>query len=225
MPPTPPKHPTHEPTSMTPPADTPDDREEEDDRGEKKKAMPPAPATATAPAGVVRGPRREFDILLRATLALFVIGLAVWVMLAASGYRNKYVSANECWRRGGGSLIELTLVREDKMNLACASGATIGDLRCGYGADRRMQPAPGPDESRVLRPYNTTGGQLLLGAGLWSSPNMSKELPAGRFTAWCDFEVVGVVKSVALRWAPSGDFSPTVKALPAGSLHDCVIPE
>jgi hypothetical protein len=185
----------------------------------------PSSPIAIAPSETAPGPRQAPDILLRVILALFVIGLAIWVMFTASGYRNTYVSANECWRRGGRNLIELTVVREDKINLACASNAAVGDLRCGYAADRRVQPAPGPDEAHMLRPYNTTGGQLLLGAGLWSGAAMSKDLPAGRFTAWCDFEALGAVRSVALRWAPSGDFAPATKALPAGSLHDCFIPE
>ena len=81
-----------------------------------------------------------------------------------------------------------------------------------------------PPDAELLRPYSTSGGDWLLGAGLWTSPKLARPLPAERFTVVCDFEVIDLVRTVALRWSGDGPFDPSAKSLPVGRLRACAIP-
>ncbi len=167
--------------------------------------------------------RADGDVLVRVTLALVAIGVGVWLVLAFRGHRGEGVGMQTAWHRGAGNLVEITLVREDEARLACASGVTPAGLACVFDGDRRRR-APTPADAERLRPYATVGGDLLLGAGLWSSSSLPRALPAERFTVVCDFEIIELVRSVALRWAADGSFDPATKSLPAGRLRGCVIP-
>jgi hypothetical protein len=200
------------------------------------------PRRAVAPLVDAAGsPPRELDQLLRLTLTLFAIGFAVWILLAGTAYRREYSGNGAAWHRGAHNFIEITLVREDQANLSCAAGATLQGLHCRYGADRRPRrstlstsPAAGAAgadgaddadaDAQVLRPYNTVNGELFLGAGLWDSLLPRGPLPAGRFTVTCDFEIIGALRSVALRWTAAGTFEQPGKTLAVGTLHDCAIP-
>jgi hypothetical protein len=165
---------------------------------------------------------REFDRLLRVTLALFAIGLGVWVLLAGRAYRRDYSGMGATWHRGDKNLVEITVVAADESNLACASDKVVGDLRCDFGADHQARGAVADGERLV--PYCTVGGDVLLGAGLWSSAKQAGPLPTTRFTVLCDFEISGGLHSVALRWKPDGAFEPSQKSLPVGTLRNCTIP-
>ena len=46
-----------------------------------------------------------------------------------------------------------------------------------------------------------------------------------RFTVVCNYHVVGVLKSAALRWALNGSFNPLEQSVAVGNLSDCVIPQ
>jgi hypothetical protein len=166
---------------------------------------------------------REFDRLIRVTLALFVIGLVVWVLLAGSAYRREYSGMGAAWHRGDKNLIEITLVASDQTNLACASDQIMDGLRCGFAADTKTR-AEGVTEGKVLSPYCTLGGDIFLGAGLWESITKAGPLPTTRFTVLCDLEIVGGLRAVSLRWKPDGPFEPSQKSLPVGALRDCTIP-
>jgi hypothetical protein len=196
------------------------------------------PCTPVAPVVTAAGSSPgELDKILRLTLALFAIGFAVWLLLAASAYRRQYSGTGAAWHRGAHNFIEITLVREDRANLACAAGPTMQGLHCGFGADQRpwgSTPPTSPsaqkddgghdDDRQILRPYNTVNGELFLGAGLWDALAPRGSLPAGRFTVTCDLEIVGAVRSVALRWTVGGSFDRSAKTLAVGALHDCAIP-
>jgi len=168
--------------------------------------------------------RGELDLLVRVTLALFVIGLTVWLLLARAAYRREYSGTGVAWHRGSRNFIEITLVRDDQVNLACATDASMQGLLCGFRADRRALPSAAVDDAHLLRPYNTVNGELFLGAGLWTSLAQLGALPAGRFTVTCDFEIAGAIHSVALRWARDGNFDGAPRDLAAGVLRDCAIP-
>jgi hypothetical protein len=174
-----------------------------------------------APKPVASG--RELTVLCCTLLSLFVIVFGVWLIFAWSGYGQRYSQMTDGWHTGGTYSIELTLVREDVNNLGCASDLVIDGLRCGHGANRQPVEPP-PEDSVLLRPYNTVDSVLFLGAGLWSAPGMRGPLPATRFTAVCEFHMLGVIKSVETRWSPDGPFRPTSRSLPVGTLSGCVIP-
>lgn len=164
-------------------------------------------------------------VLTLSALSLFSIGFGVWLIFAWTRYGEEYAQANEVWHVGGTRMVELTLVREDVDNLACASDLSRDGLYCAYRANLTgFAPGP-PDERQILRPYATIKNELLLGAGLWSSPDLRGNLPAWRFTVVCNYHIVGVLKSVSLRWTPTGDFSPATQSIAAGRLSDCVLPE
>jgi hypothetical protein len=66
---------------------------------------------------------------------------------------------------------------------------------------------------------------MLLAAGLWDSPGLRGSLPTERFTVMCNYDIVGVLKTVSLRWNPNDKFDPAKQSLPVGVLTDCVIPQ
>jgi hypothetical protein len=201
---------------------------EEIDRDQNVRVRSPAGAPSAG----------ELEPLIRVTLALLVIGLGIWLLLAGAAYRRQYSGTGVAWHRGASNFIEITLVREDDVNLACATDATMEGLHCGFRADRQPRQAIAAsfaeapttagagdnDDAHLLRPYNTVNGELFLGAGLWDSLARHARLPAGRFTVNCDFEVVGALRSVALRWTRNGGFEANDRNLAVGVLRNCAIP-
>jgi hypothetical protein len=187
---------------------------DEDDRDQNVRVRSSARAASF-------GSSVELEPLIRVTLALFVIGLAVWLLLARSAYRREYSGTGVAWHRGAQNFIEITLVREDDVNLACSADATIHGLHCGFRAGGASQ---GDDDAHVLRPYKTVNGELFLGAGLWGALASHGRLPADRFTVTCDFEIIGALHSVALRWTRNGAFEASDRSLATGVLHECAIP-
>jgi hypothetical protein len=195
------------------------DKAESNDKGEGAPAGPRPAVTAAATA--------EADVMLRVTLALFAIGFGVWVVLAGGAYRRQYSGAGVAWHRGAHNFIEITVVPEDQTNLACAADTVMKGLHCSFAADRRrheLWSPGGDDDARVLSPYVTVNGELFLGAGLWASLARQGPLPTQRFTVFCDYDIVGALRSVALRWTPTGSFDPSSKSLAVGALRDCAIP-
>lgn len=161
------------------------------------------------------------NTLLASLVSLGAIALAVLIAFAWNAYGDKH-STGEKFELGASHFVELTLIAEDK-HLACASEAELAGLRCGFSADER--PRPGADEKTTLRPYRTAGSNtLLLGAGLWTNPLLSGQLPNGRFSVVCNFRVVGAVKSAKLRWGKAGRFDPVREAVPTGVLEGCAWP-
>jgi hypothetical protein len=172
-----------------------------------------------APVGSER-----YNPLLASFLALFVIAFGVWLILGGKRYRAEYAQATQGWRVGTTRVVEVTLVRDDKTNLACASDHGIAGLRCGYDGDRKKVDALSADKPEMLQPYTTVGGELLLGAGLWTAPDMRQALPEKRFSVVCNYSIKGVMRSASIRFDPRGRFSPTGKTVTAGALTDCVLP-
>lgn len=169
-------------------------------------------------------PTHELGVHQRALLTLVGIGFLVWWLFAWTGYGKRYPQTNLGFSKGSSHLLELTLVREDIDNLACASDLIEAGLRCGYRANGEALPLEPDADRRTLRPYNTIKNELLLAAGLWSSAALRGPLPRQRFTVVCNYQVTGVVKSAALRWSPSGAFEPLKQSVALGSLSNCQLP-
>ncbi len=187
-------------------------------------AAPAAPATEAAPAPAQLPPPPP-NLLLYTILGLLCIGVSLWLVFSWTGYKNRYSQQVEGWHLGATKMIEVTLIREDKQNLACSSDKSFDGVHCAFHANQ--QPwGPGPDkDGNALQPYNTVKNELFLAAGLWVSPNLQGELPTTRFTVVCNYHVKGVLKSVSLRWSPTGSFGPVDQSVPVGTLTDCVIPQ
>jgi hypothetical protein len=163
------------------------------------------------------------SILFRSAFVFGCVGFLVWLVISWSGYGRKYAEGGHGWRIGGTQLIEISLTSADEAGLACASDAAIEGLRCGYTAN--AAPVPDMGDARTLRPYNTTKNELFLGAGLWTSLPRAKIPKASRFSAFCNYEIVGAMKSVSIRFGAGAAFGPTKQSTLVGSLSDCVIPE
>jgi len=166
----------------------------------------------------------EIDGPLRALLALFVIGFGVWVVNHWTKYDKYSGQTEQGWHKGSKQMVEITLVREDKTKLDCASDIIIEGLGCAYTADSQPRNPPLPKD-KTLHPYCNIKNDVLLAAGLWDSPGLQGELPTERFTVVCNYSVVGVVKSVSVRWNIGDKFDPAKQSLPVGILTDCVIPQ
>jgi hypothetical protein len=187
--------------------------------------QPDAPLAGEVTPRVAQPSCGNCHVLTLSVLSLCLIGLGVTLFYAWSGYREKYAQATEGWRVGGTRMVELTLIKQDKQNLACASDLVREGLHCAYRANLSPFGSGTPDDPHVMVNYNTIKNELFLGAGLWSNPVMQQALPNDRFTVVCNYHVVGVIKSVSLRWSPTGAFGPVGQSVTLGTLTECVIPQ
>lgn len=206
------------PTAAAPPAEDAAPRTEPAPK--PAKPTPPPPPDENYPREPL--PRR---VLLYTVFALLCFGVALWLVFAWTGYKEKYSQANEGWRLGSTKMLEITLIREDKKNLACASDRSFGEIRCAHARDGKFLGTNPAESPNILQPFNTVKNELFLAAGLWQSPVLKEPLPTERFTVVCNYHVVGVLKAVALRWSPTGTFGPVDQSVAAGRLSDCVIPQ
>jgi len=62
----------------------------------------------------------EFNVLCYTFLCLFMVSFIVWAIYSWTGYGQRYAPHADGWYKGGTRSIEVTLVREDMQNLACA---------------------------------------------------------------------------------------------------------
>lgn len=178
----------------------------------------------SAPRLAQPGSRRvtQLTVFLGIACALLVTVVLLFLGFSWPRYRATYATADAGFVVGATRLVEITLVRDDMRNLACASDVSIGELRCGFDGAKRAVPAL--RERRTLRPYNNVKNELLLAAGLWSVLAEPEALPKARFTVVCDYHVTGVLKSAALRWAHAGRFDRLERSVPVGFVTQCQIP-
>ena len=181
-------------------------------------ASGPAPGPGPAPDSSEARPSQRCNLLILSLASFCLICFGVWLVHAGKRYRDDHAPAAQGWRVGSAKPVEITLVREDRQTLACASSQVVAGLRCG-GARDGHEDQPGPD---ILQPYNTVGNEIFLGAGLWSS--LRDPLPTDRFTVVCSYNVKGFIKSAAIRFGAAGSFNPLGKTTPVGTLTDCTIP-
>ncbi|HXJ20510.1 MAG TPA: hypothetical protein VMT03_09775 [Polyangia bacterium] len=174
----------------------------------------PADARPTSP---------RLNALVLSLLSFCLILFGVWLVSAGKRYRQEYSQVTAGWQVGATRVVELTLVRADKLSLACASDVSVAGLHCGFRRDFGAVAAS-PDDPLVLQPYNTTGGELLLGAGLWTSPDLKGTLPTARFTVVCNYHIEGLTSSTAVRFGFGAPFSRIGTTATMGRLTDCVLP-
>ena len=168
---------------------------------------------------------REYDLLMKTVFAFVVIVAVLGVFFAWTGYSNRYAQVTEGWHLGQTKLIEVTVVKEDKGRLACASDVLLDDIHCGFRANGLPFEASTQDDPHVLSPYNTIKNELFLASGLWTSAALRGQIPNERFTVACNYKITGVLKSVGLRWAATASFEPVKQSVTVGTLTDCVIPK
>ena len=183
--------------------------------------------SGSPPPGGIDGPLRpsRCNPLLLSFLSFWLIVFGVWVVSAGKRYREEYAQGQgtEGWSVGSTQSVELTLVKDDRRNLSCASDQVISGLHCAYRRDAGPAGPAAPDDPQILQPYNTVGNELLLAAGLWTSAEMKKPLPSARFTAACNYHIEGVAKSAAIRFDAAAPFIPAGKRVTVGTLSDCAL--
>jgi hypothetical protein len=159
----------------------------------------------------------------RTLLVLLLIGFFTWLGFAVSGYAARHSQLTEEWAVGSTRLVEVTVVAQDRVRLACASDLSFGALHCGYRASQaRWEPVDAPN---TLQPLNSVKNELFLGAGLWADEALPIPESGQRFSMTCNYHVQGVMKSAALRWAEDGAFTPLTQTVTVGRFSDCVIPK
>jgi len=206
------------------PAPTPTPQTATADHAATQPGDAPPAAPPVSPAAPVQVPPPP-HLLLYTVFGFLCIGVSLWMIFAWTGYKDRYSQQTEGWHLGATKMIEVTLIREDKKSLACASDRSFDGIHCGFHANT-LPWGPGPEQdSTTLQPFNTIKNELFLASGLWSTPVLQGELPTTRFTVVCNYHVKGVLRSVSLRWSPTGTFSPVDQSVAVGTLTDCVIPQ
>lgn len=117
--------------------------------------------------------------------------------------------------------VALTVVPSDSADLDCAD-ASIGGQRCGFSAGRRD-----PSVQRPLRPFVTTGGELMILSGVFESPSIVEWVTASRrarsnerVTLECEVRALGTVSKVGVRFRDGAPF--TVQSdVRSGSAESC----
>lgn len=189
----------------------------------KSPSDAPPPAEPSVQRDVTARPERINALVL--SLASFcLIAFGVWLVSAGKAYREEYAQVTGGWRVGTSRSVELTLVAEDRHKLACASDQVVAGLRCGHGSNGQKGNPSSSDSPQVLQPYNTVGNELLLGAGLWTSPDLKGTLPRRRFVAVCNYNIKGILRSASIRFDVTAPFGPIGKTVTVGTLTDCVLP-
>jgi hypothetical protein len=168
---------------------------------------------------------RPVSLILTTMVIFYTIISIVWIVSAWVGKRPLYSSGPTLRRIGETYAVEITLIRADRMHLACASEQIFSGLHCGYRRPRVAWGGSVSNDVSVLRPYSTVEGEQLLGAGLWSQIPSHADLPSYRFSVLCSFRAVGAVRNASARWDVKGAFMPINKVWFVGSLSNCLIPK
>jgi hypothetical protein len=233
-----------------PQADDEEDDEDEDDEEEDKPAAKPSKAAAKAddeeapapkrakgpgargPGARPRGPgaaRKQAQAdsggsLGKSVLLFFVIVIGLGALFYALGRETPNEVAKPKWKVGDVTDVEITLVKSDRVDLACATTDEIAGKHCAFEEKNKpWSKGPSTDDKTTLKPYTTVPPERFqfLAAGLWSEPAMAMDkLPATRFSVKCKLKIEGSTKSVATKWEPVKDWNDN-KDWSAGTLSDC----
>jgi hypothetical protein len=158
------------------------------------------------------------------SMVLFVIvvgGLAAGFAILGKEPAGGGSSAPK-WQTGKDVDVEITLVANDKSELACGSATELEGKKCGFEDQNKPWKTGAPTEDKKLfKPYTTTDNVQFLAAGLWSDPALSGTLPAARFAVKCKYKVEGKLAKPAVRWNSEGPWYPQTNEWYAGAVHDC----
>jgi len=162
---------------------------------------------------------------MKTVVIFYTIFLAVWIVFAWGQRRPLYSSGPVLRRIGSSYTLEITLIREDRQHLACASERSFSGLHCAYKKPGVAWKRGETNDTLQLRPYSTVEGEQFLGAGLWSQLEAQGPLPSYRFSVLCTFHAQAAVRDVSVRWNTSNPFGNLNRVAFVGSLTDCVLPQ
>jgi hypothetical protein len=178
--------------------------EKKPEPAKKAAAATPAKSAVKRPAAKRPAPPTAKGGSLGKSMILFVIivgGLAAgFAILGADNAGGP--AAKPKWTAGQTVDVEITLVRGDNADLACASADEFTGKHCAFEAENKpWSKGPSTDDKVTLRPYTTTDRIQFVAAGLWSDPALTPDkLPATRFNAKCKMKVEGTTKKLGIRW-------------------------
>ncbi|AKT41793.1 hypothetical protein [Chondromyces crocatus] len=126
------------------------------------------------------------------------------------------------WKPGSKTQVEITLVASDKRDLSCWSPQEQNERHCGFEAPAKPWSKGDPnDDKLLLRPYTTVDGVQFLAAGVWSDPALAGNLPLGRFSVKCTFNVEGSFKRPSVRWSSEGSWLDQTNDWMTGHVSGC----
>jgi hypothetical protein len=194
---------------------------EEEEKPARKPAKKRAGAKGARPRQAPAAPQGGSS--LGKSMILFVViigGLAAG--FAILGREEQSGPPKPKWSVGQTVDVEITLVKNDRQDLACASSDEVGGKHCAFeGQNKPWSKGDSADDKKLLKPYTTTDRVQFTAAGVWSEPALAPEkLPGSRFSVKCKYKVEGMVKNVAVRWESTGQWFPGNEWY-AGSVSDC----
>jgi hypothetical protein len=207
-----------------------DEGEEEAPAAKKPAAKEPPAKAAKAAAGkapaakAVEAPRPPPSAGLGKSVSLFVVvvgGLSLLMLLLGSERGGGPAQAPK-WNEGQTVDVDITLVKTDRSDLACASGTEVKGLHCGYETTQKRWSKGDPnDDKKTLRPYSTVTSVNMLAAGVWSEPVLAPDkLPDSRFSIKCKFTIAGKMPRADVRWH-EGEGWNNVTEWYTGTVSDC----
>lgn len=165
------------------------------------------------------------SVFVKTVVIFYTIVAIVWICFAWGGKRPLYSSGPALRRIGETYPIEITLIREDREHLACASTQSFSGLHCAFRSPSVAWTDHAADDSLLLRPYSTVEGEQLLAAGLWSALAPQEPLPTRRFSVLCTFRPIAAARDASVRWNIKTAFAPINKIWFVGPLTNCVLPK
>jgi hypothetical protein len=212
-------------------ADGDDDSDDDEEEEAKPAPKPVAKAAAAKPvvakrvaAPLAKGrpvAARKGGSLGKSMILFVVIVAGLAAAFALLGQESSTGPAAPKWKTGDTPELEITLIADDKKNLACAAPDAIEGKHCAFEAQAKpWSKGDSTDDKTLLKPYTTVDHVQVLAAGLWSDPALTGTLPATRFSVKCKFKVEGKMKTTSMRWNIDGGWN-DVKDLHAGSLSGC----
>ena len=206
-----------------------------EDHEDEAPAKPSASARAASakrpgPAGKARQARRaaagrQQGGSLGKSMLLFAViigGLAGGFMLL--GRDEQQGTPKPKWTAGQTVDVEITLVKNDRTELACAAADEIGGKHCAFETTSKpWSKGDLNDDKKLLKPYTTTDRMQFTAAGVWSDPALAADkIPSSRFNLKCKYKVDGLLKSMSVRWEATGQWFPNNEWY-AGSVSDCKV--
>ncbi len=126
------------------------------------------------------------------------------------------------WKVGQEANVEITVVPNDRVELACASTTDIAGRKCEFETQVKANPKQ-EDDTKLLKPYTTTDQVQFLAAGLWAEPALKANMPTTRFSVKCKLKVEGKVAKPGIRWNSEGPWYPQTNDWYAGVVSGCSV--
>jgi hypothetical protein len=204
-----------------------DEDEEEEEAPAPKRAKGPGargPGARSRGPGAARkvAPAESGGSLGKSVLLFFVIVVGLGGLFYALGRETPNEPAKPKWKVGDVADVEITLVKSDRTDLACAATDEVAGKHCAFeDKNKPWSKGPSVDDKVTLRPYTTVDHLQFTAAGLWSDPAMAADkLPSTRFSVKCKLKVEGQTKTVFARWEQIGQWYENHDWF-AGTLSDC----